>query len=132
MHIVQLEDDNPLLEIMRVALTAAVPSATLKQFVNSDEAIKYIEQHKDDIDLFLLDIRVPGSKDGVEVAQAIRDFGCTGIIAITSAYRRPDRKKLTELNCEWLAKPWHVMDVIDRLIPMIRANRKAIKEDNNG
>lgn len=121
MHIVQLEDDNPLLEIMKVALEAAVPSVTLKQFMNSDNAIKYIEEHKDDIDLFLLDIRVPGTLDGVEVAQKIREMGCEGIIAITSAYRRPDRNKLTELNCQWLAKPWHVMDVIDRLLPMIRS-----------
>lgn len=121
MHILQLEDDNPLREIMRVALVAAMPDITLKQFINSDDAVKYIEEHHQEIDLFILDIRVPGSIDGVEVAQKIRELGSESIIAITSAYRRPDRRRLSELNCQWLAKPWHVMDVMDRLIPQIRS-----------
>ncbi len=121
MHILQLEDDNPLREIMKVALVAVMPTVNLKQFENSDDAVKYIEEHVKDIDLFLLDIRVPGSMDGVAVAQKIRELGCEGMIAITSAYRRPDRKKLAELNCQWLAKPWHVMDVIDKLLPQLRS-----------
>ncbi|GAB4516123.1 MAG: hypothetical protein OHK0046_20840 [Anaerolineae bacterium] len=119
MHVLQLEDDNPLREIMKVALVAMRPDIVLKQFVNSDDALAYITEHVHDIDLFILDIRVPGSMDGVTVAQKIRELGCPGIIAITSAYRRPDRKRLAELDCQWLAKPWHVMEVMDKLLPKI-------------
>lgn len=120
-HIVQLEDDGPLLEIMQVALQAAAPSVVLKQFIRSDDAMKYIEEHHQDIDLYILDIRVPGRMDGVEVAERIRKLDANTTIAITSAYSGPSRKKLKELNCQWLAKPWHVMDVIDRLLPTLRS-----------
>jgi DNA-binding response OmpR family regulator len=120
MHVLHLEDDGPLREIMKVALVAALPNINLKQFINSDEAVKYTEQHCQDIDLYILDIRVPGSLDGIGVARKVRELKCNGVIAITSAYRAPDNELLKELKCEWFAKPWHIMEVLDKLIPLIR------------
>jgi DNA-binding response OmpR family regulator len=120
MHVVHLEDDGPLREIMKVALVAAVPNINLKQFINSDESVKYIEENSQDIDLFILDIRVPGTMDGLGVARKIREFGCPGVIAITSAYRAPDRTLLQDLRAEWFAKPWHIMEVLDKLLPLLR------------
>jgi len=123
MHIVHLEDESPLREILRVALMAAVPNANLQQFIDSDKAVAYIEAHTQDIDLYILDIRVPGSLDGVEVAHKIRELGAPGVIAITSAYRAPDKKELETLNCEWFAKPWHIMEVLDKLLPLINTDK---------
>ena len=120
MHIVHLEDESPLREILRVALVAAVPDANLIQFINSDEMVAYVEQHKDDIDLYILDIRVPGKLDGVGVAYKIRELGGEGVIAITSAYNGPNKAQLQELDCQWFPKPWHIMDVLEKLIPSIR------------
>jgi len=125
MHIVHLEDESPLREILRVALIAAVPNANLKQFIDSDEAVAYIEANAEDIDLYILDIRVPGSMNGVEVAHKIREFGAPGVIAITSAYRAPDKSELDALKCEWFAKPWHIMEVLDKLLPLIDPNKKG-------
>lgn len=119
MHVLHLEDDGPLREIMKVALMAAVPNINLKQFVSSDDAVAYLKENKD-IDLFILDIRVPGSMDGMQVARKIREEECPGVIAITSAYRAPERDTLNDLNAEWFAKPWHIMEVLDKLLPMIR------------
>jgi len=120
MHIVHLEDESPLREILRVALVAAVPDANLQQFINSDKAMAYVDEHMDDIDLYILDIRVPGSMDGMEFARKLRERKAKGIVAVTSAYRAPDRTELDILKLEWFAKPWHIMEVLDKLLPMIR------------
>ena len=120
MNILHLEDDSPLREILRVALIAAVPEANLQQFINSDKALEYAEQHMGEIDLFILDIRVPGSMSGLEFAKELRSRGAPGIITMTSAYSAPKKEQLETLNLEWFAKPWHITEVLDKLLPRIK------------
>lgn len=119
-HVVHLEDDGPLRDILKVALKAAEPNIDLHQFISGDEAVRYIEQHGQEIDLFVLDIRVPGSLNGMQVAQKIRDLKCPGTIVVTSAYRPPDRDLLDALACEWFPKPWHLMDATQKLFQLAK------------
>jgi DNA-binding response OmpR family regulator len=123
MHILHLEDDGPLREILKVALQSADPKLELHQFASSDEALDYIEANKDQIDLFILDIRVPGKLDGVGIAQKIRELKCRGAIVVTSAYRAPNRDLLSSLNIEWMPKPWHILDAAKKLLPLAKQNR---------
>jgi DNA-binding response OmpR family regulator len=120
MHVVHLEDDGPLRDILKVALQAVAPDIRLRQFIDSDSALEYIRANGDAVDLFILDIRVPGTMDGMQLAGKIRELKCTGAIAITSAFRAPDRTLLNQLNCQWFAKPWHIMEVTEKLIPLSR------------
>ena len=120
MQIVHLEDDGPLREVLKFVLTTADPTVNVQQFIRSDDAVTHITDHSKEIDLFILDIRVPGTMDGMEVAQKIRDLGCDGAIVITSAYRRPNPALLANLGCKWMPKPWHVMDAIQKLLPLAK------------
>jgi signal transduction histidine kinase/DNA-binding response OmpR family regulator len=122
MLIVHLEDESPLREILRVALVAVVPDSTLISLTNSDEAMEYIQQNVQNIDLYILDIRVPGSIDGMEVAHNIRDLGGYGVVAITSAYRAPDESFLNNLDVQWFAKPWNIMELLDKLLSPVQQN----------
>lgn len=125
MHIVHLEDESPMREILRVALMAAAPEVNLQQFISSDAAMEYAEKHMEEIDLFILDIRVPGKMNGLELGKSLRDLHSDAIIAITSAYRVPSKTEMDTYRLEWLAKPWHLMEVLDKLLPMIRAKHEA-------
>jgi DNA-binding response OmpR family regulator len=125
MQIVHLEDDGPLREVLKFVLTTADPTVDVHQFVRSDDAVSHIAEHPHEIDLFILDIRVPGTMDGMEVAQKIRDLGCEGAIVITSAYRRPNPALLATLGCKWMPKPWHVMDAIQKLLPLAKEQYEA-------
>jgi len=127
MHIVHLEDDGPLREILAAALKAVEPSCELHQFKNSDETVTYVEQNTQKVDLFILDIRVPGSMDGLQVAQKIRELKCSGVIVITSAFRVPSRDLLDKLSCEWFPKPWHIMETTQRLLQLGRQREKTIE-----
>lgn len=119
--ILHLEDEESLCEILRFSLSVAEPQPDLMQFMDSDSAIKYIDQHLSGIDLYLLDIRVPGSVDGIGVAEHIRKLGSTKPIIISSAFRKPESHLLERLNCKWMQKPWHVLDTHRTILPLLEA-----------
>jgi CheY-like chemotaxis protein len=115
MNIVHLEDIKPLRDILHATISTLNPGCQIKQFINGSDAIAFIGEHGHDVDLFLLDVRVPGAINGLEVAQAIRDNGCQGIVVMTSAYMAPDQNILNELNAYWYQKPWQISDVQEML-----------------
>jgi DNA-binding response OmpR family regulator len=124
-NILHLEDEGPLREILKVAVTAFDPSINMQQFVNSDQALNYAQDHIGSLNMCILDIRVPGSLDGMDFAQKLREIGYKGMIVITSAYRQPQQTLLQQLNCDWMAKPWHVLEATETLIPRARQSLPA-------
>jgi two-component SAPR family response regulator len=116
MQIVHIEDDRPLKEILKAALQTADPNILLRQFSSADEALSYIEQHCAAIDLYIIDIKLQGESSGIDLAKFIRRLNCPGSIVLTSAYSRPSRTALEELNAEYLPKPWHVMELAQKLL----------------
>ncbi len=123
-YVVHLEDDETLQEILKVAFQATDPKVNLKQFVNGDDVFEHIKPNVEAIDLYILDIRVPGSIDGMGVARKIREMGSDAPIIMTSAYRPPDREAIDALSLEWMSKPWHIMEISQRLIKLAK-NRRA-------
>ena len=105
LEIVHLEDEIGVSEIVKSTILLLEPMCSLNQFFDADSAISYIEAHKDDIDLLLLDVRVPGSTDGIGVARRARQAKYTGAIAFTTAFQPPKDELLHELDCIWLPKP---------------------------
>ncbi|MEP7284292.1 MAG: response regulator [Chloroflexota bacterium] len=115
-HILHVEDESQLRNIFAVVLRATAPGVNLVQLRTGDEALNYIEDNKTSIDLFVLDIRLPGSMDGLQVAHKIREWECPGFIIITSAYTPPKVEVLTELRAEYLPKPWHIRHLVNNLL----------------
>ena len=114
-HIVHVEDDKPLKDILKSAFEAANPQVNLKQFLNGDGALPYIQANGHTVDLFILDMRLTGSMNGIQLAQKIRELALPGHIVITSAYLRPSRDLLNSLQCEYYPKPWHIYDITPKL-----------------
>jgi hypothetical protein len=118
MNILHLEDDGPLREILAAALRAVEPSCELHQFIKSDDALAYVRQHAQVIDLFIIDIRVPGSMDGLQMAHQVRELRAPGAMVLTSAYRVPDQDVLKKLDCQWYPKPWHIIETSTKLLKL--------------
>jgi CheY-like chemotaxis protein len=117
MQIVHIEDDRPLRDILRLSMELMDAKLILQQFVSGDEAFPYILQHKDDIDLFLLDIRLPGTLNGLEIAERLRcELHVPGHIVITSAYASPAPDVLRRLQAQYYPKPWHILDITPKLL----------------
>src|SRR3954464_14010142 len=96
MHVVHVEDESQFRSILGLAFQAAEPDIRLCQFASGDDALPYIQANAQHIDLFVLDIRLPGSMTGVQVAEHIRALNCPGYIVLTSAYGRIAPDKLTQ------------------------------------
>jgi DNA-binding response OmpR family regulator len=116
MHVIQVEDDKHLREILEVTFREADPSLNLHQFVSADDAVQYIEQCGHTVDLFLLDIRLPGELNGLTLAAKIRELKCPGHIILSSAYTSPGLDVLKSLNAEYLPKPLHILEIAPRLL----------------
>lgn len=125
--IVHLEDEGPLRDIFKIALTSADPNLEFKQFEGSDEALDYIKDNHDNIAAYVLDIRVPGEVDGVGVAKKIREFGSNRPIVMTSAYLKPDASLMKTLDCMWMPKPWHLVDTARKILPLVRKSNISSK-----
>lgn len=115
LHVVNIEDDRDLQRLMAMAFKESEPNLNLAQFVSGDQALPYIQENKDNIDLYVLDIMLPGKYNGIEIAQHIRDMGAPGYIALTSAFAEPNDDLLTALRAEFFPKPLHILDIIPRL-----------------
>ena len=115
MHIVHVEDEKPLKDILKTTLAAFDPNIKMVQFTTAEEALVYIEHNGGTIDLFILDIRLPGPMNGVQLAEKIRQLKCAGNMVITSAFSRPSHDVMTRLNCEYYRKPWHLVELMDKL-----------------
>ena len=114
-HIVNIDDDRSLRDVLRVAFQAIDPRVNLHQFGSGDEALPYIEQHIQNIDLFVIDMRLPGTMTGVQIAQKIRERNCSGRIILSSAFALPDPAMLRSLNVEYFPKPWHIMELAQKM-----------------
>ena len=113
--ILHLEDDPSLKATMLELLTTVEPDSEVQQFTNSDDAVRFIETESP-VDLFLLDVRVPGSMDGIGVAKHIRSLGIHAPIVFMSAYSRPGIDVLDdEIDFRWVHKPWPVEKLIELL-----------------
>lgn len=125
MRILHLEDERLVQDSIKKVINALEPQGELYQFISSDNAIPYIEQCGNAVDLFVLDIRVPGKVDGLGVARKIRDLGCAGMVVITSGYMKPSQDLLAELGCKWYGKPWHIIDIHETILTIKRSSLTA-------
>ena len=120
LNIVHLEDERDLREGMALVMQVEVPEAQLTQFGESNTLIPYIDQHCGEIDLFILDVRVPGIKDGLEIAEYIRQLGCEAVIVITSAFDAPPSIVQNVLRIHYFRKPWDLPETVFEMLALTK------------
>ena len=63
-HLLLLEDELYLREIFRMAVKVTRPGIKVHEFRDSDSALAFVQESWDIVDLYILDIRVPGKLSG--------------------------------------------------------------------
>jgi DNA-binding response OmpR family regulator len=119
LNIVHLEDEKDLAEGLAFIIQEEAPDVTLSQFANSDEVIVYIDQHWRTIDLYILDVRVPGHLNGLGVAEYIRALGSQAVIVVTSAYDPPRQEIINTLKIHYFRKPWDLPDNVIEMLNLV-------------
>lgn len=81
-------------------------------YANAEALLDNIENGSySEVDMFFFDIRLP-KMTGLELAAVLRERGEKRPFVLVSAWPRPSAEKLTELQAEFLPKPFDFPDVI--------------------
>ena len=115
-----VDDEKAICDLIDLNLTSAGYHCTSVQ--DGMEAINRIE--KEDYDLILLDIMLPGA-DGYDVMEYIRPLGVP-VIFITAKHEVKDRVKGLKLGADdYLVKPFDVVELVARVEAELRRYSKA-------
>lgn len=118
-QILIVEDETPILELLRLSLTKAGYHCTCAQ--DGLEAAQLIE--KDVYDLILLDVMLPGIS-GFELMDYIRSTGMP-VIFITAKNAVSDRVKGLRMGAEdYIVKPFEILELLARVEGVLRRHGK--------
>ncbi len=104
-------EDNPA-NLSLVQRVARIGNHNVISYMNGTSALENFE--RDNPDLVLMDIQLPGSLTGLDVVRRLRARGYqTPIIAVTAYAMVGDRERCLEAGCDdYMAKPLPVADLI--------------------
>ena len=120
MNILIVDDEKPICDLIDLNLSGAGYHCVSVQ--DGLEAIGRIE--KEDFDLILLDIMLPGA-DGYDIMEYIRPMGVP-VIFITAKHEVKDRVKGLKLGADdYLVKPFEVLGLIARVEAVLRRYHKG-------
>ncbi|MDY6895865.1 MAG: response regulator transcription factor [Thermotogota bacterium] len=120
-RILVVEDDRSISRLLELELTHA--GYNVKIAKDGDEALKFYENFKPDI--ILLDIMLPG-RDGLEVAEAIRDYDSDiGIIMITARGELESKVKGLKNADDYVVKPFEIEEILARIEALLKRMGKT-------
>lgn len=115
-----VDDEKPICDLIDMNLSAAGYQCTAVQ--DGLEALDRIE--KDDYDLILLDVMLPGAS-GYDIMEYIRPLEVP-VIFITAKHEVKDRVKGLKLGADdYLVKPFDVVELVARVEAVLRRYNKA-------
>ncbi len=88
------------------------------EFANADTALAYLNQNSDDALLVLTDVQMPGTLNGLELAEIVARTWPALPVLVTSGGALVDPKALPG-KARFLPKPWHPSDMVDRVNGMV-------------
>lgn len=122
MKVLIVEDDEAIANLIKINLAAAGYDCTCA--IDGREGADCIE--KEDFDLILLDIMLPGI-DGYELLEYVKPIG-TPVIFLTAKGRVEERIKGLKLGADdYIVKPFQVGELLARVEALLRRCRKGDK-----
>ena len=119
-RILVVDDEKPICDLIDLNLSSAGYHCTTVQ--DGAEAIAIIE--KEEFDLILLDIMLPGA-NGYDVMEYVRPLGVP-VIFITAKHEVKDRVKGLKLGADdYLVKPFDVVELLARVEAVLRRYNKS-------
>lgn len=113
MKILYVEDNSA--NLFLVQRVARMGNHEVINYTEGQRALDNFE--KDNPDLVLMDVQLPGKLNGLDVVKALRAAGHrTPIIAVTAYAMMGDKEKCMQAGCDdYLAKPMPVAELIEKL-----------------
>ena len=113
-------EDQPLIRRQTVE-TLAAGGVRVVDFDGGDQALAYIEAHRDEVAAVFSDIKVMGDADGARIAAKIIEAHPTIIVVVTcSPATEPAFEPGSRIRT--IGKPWEALDVLNAIIDAEQAD----------
>ncbi|WP_201865252.1 response regulator [Microvirga soli] len=118
--VVLLVEDEPL-----VRMTAAdeLDDAGFRvlEAKNADEALVVLEAHSDEVQVLFTDVNMPGSMDGMALAERVYQRWPHVLLLISSGYARPHPDEIPD-HGRFLPKPYRGETLVRHITEMMRGS----------
>lgn len=91
---------------------------------NADQAVEYLEKHAADVSLLLTDVRMPGSMDGIALANMVATKWGIPIV-VMSGHGTPGSEQLPA-DVLFIAKPWTISQLLDGVDETLNASKAPL------
>ena len=122
-HILMIEDDKEMVMLGRLILEKE--GYRVSSAYNGVDGLSILDQNKDNIDLILLDIMLPGMY-GWEILEKIKLDETTKhipVVMLTARHNMEDESetaKYANMFSEYIVKPFVVMDLLNKIAAHIK------------
>ena len=119
--VVLLVEDEPL-----VRMTAAdeLDDAGFRvlEAKNADEALVVLEAHSDEVQVLFTDVNMPGSMDGMALAERVYQRWPHVLLLISSGYARPHPDEIPD-HGRFVPKPYRGETLVRHITEMMRTRQ---------
>lgn len=110
--VVLVVDDEPIIR-MYAALLVEEAGYLAVEAATADEALAILEQ-RDDVRILFTDVEMPGSLNGLQLVEVVREKWPPIALMVTSGHVRVDPQKLPE-RARFFRKPYSESEIIRTL-----------------
>ena len=116
--VVLLVEDDPLVRLVAADLLSDAGFRVVEA-ETADAAIGVLEA-RDDIRVVVTDVRMPGKRTGLDLAEDVQNRWPGTPVLITSGYLPPSPRPMLR-GASFLAKPYDVEELVQRVRRMVKA-----------
>jgi two-component system, response regulator PdtaR len=111
--VVLVVEDEPLLQILA---TEGLEDAGFEVLAawNADEALRVLEERAESVQVLFTDVRMPGSMDGMALAQAVHRRWPHILLVLSSGHARPSEDDLPD-HGRFVPKPYTTAAIVRQI-----------------
>ncbi|HEX8592986.1 MAG TPA: response regulator [Pseudomonas sp.] len=117
MSLVLVVEDEPMIRDF-VCEILTEEGLQAKAVENADEAVEYLNTHAAEVALLLTDVRMPGSMDGIALANLVAEKWSAIPIVVMSGHGTPGSDQIKP-DVLFIAKPWTITQLLNGVMTQL-------------
>src|ERR671920_1388092 len=125
-------DDPPVVLLVEDELLVRMTAADeleeagfqVLEAANADVALKVLEARSDEVQVLFTDVHMPGSMDGMELAEQVHARWPHVRLLISSGYARPQPDEIPD-HGHFVPKPYRAATVVRHIVEMMQTLRSS-------
>jgi CheY-like chemotaxis protein len=118
--VVLLVEDEPLVQVLACDVLEEAGFPVLEAW-NADEALQLLEAHSDQVQVLFTDVDLPGSMDGIALAEQVHARWPHILLLLASGYARPHADDIPD-DGRFIPKPYRPDTVVRHIKELIASH----------